>query len=170
MKRALILLTILMIALLAVGCGKKAQVESPTPPRDNQTTGGNDNGTGKGTDGGDVGGEKIDALKLVTIYYDFDKSNIRDDQKSGLRSNYEFLKTNGAVRILIEGHCDERGTVEYNLALGERRARAAMDYLASLGISRDRMSIISYGKEHAAVLGSDESAWSRNRRAEFVQK
>ncbi len=168
MKKALILLTILLIAIVAVGCGKKAQVESPTPPRDNTTT--TPSTTGNDTGTGDRPPIEVEALKLVTIYFDFDKSNIRDDQRSGLRSNYEFLKANSDVRVLIEGHCDERGTVEYNLALGERRARAAMDYLASLGISRDRLSIISYGKERPAVLGSDESAWSMNRRAEFVQK
>lgn len=168
MKKALILLTILLIAVVAIGCGKKAKVESPTPPRDTQTT--TNPSTGDGNTTGDRPVETIESLKLVTIYFDFDKSNVRDDQRSSLRSNYEFLKKNADVRVMIEGHCDERGTVEYNLALGERRARAAMEYLASLGISRDRMSIISYGKERPAVLGSDESAWSMNRRAEFVQK
>ncbi len=80
------------------------------------------------------------------------------------------MKEKSDVRIQIEGHCDERGTVEYNLALGEKRARSAMDYLVSIGIPRDRISIISYGKERPAAFGSNEDAWAKNRRAEFVTK
>ncbi len=109
-------------------------------------------------------------LNFVTIYFDFDKYNLRDDAKSGLKNNYEVMKERNDARIQIEGHCDERGTVEYNLALGEKRARSAMDYLVSMGIPRERMSIISYGKERPAAFGSNEDAWAKNRRAEFVTK
>jgi peptidoglycan-associated lipoprotein len=108
------------------------------------------------------------ASPLKDAFFDFDKSNIRDDQKAALNDNVSWLKANAGAKVLIEGHCDERGTVEYNLALGERRAKAAKDYLIAAGIPADRISIISYGKERPFVLGHDESAWKWNRRAHFV--
>ncbi|MCC6962840.1 MAG: peptidoglycan-associated lipoprotein Pal [candidate division Zixibacteria bacterium] len=168
MRKALILLSILMIALLAVGCGQKPKMEDQTPPPVTDT--GTKPGTGEGETPSTppVSGDQV--LNYVTIYFDFDKYNLRDDAKNGLRQNFERMKANPQAKVLIEGHCDERGTVEYNLALGERRARSAMEYLASLGIPRDRMSIISYGKERPAVLGSSEDAWAKNRRAEFVEQ
>ena len=105
--------------------------------------------------------------QFQTIYFDFDKYNLRNDAKAALDANFALLQQFTSVVIKIEGHCDERGTVEYNLSLGEKRARSAMDYLTGLGISPNRISIISYGKERPAVMGSDESAWSKNRRCEF---
>jgi peptidoglycan-associated lipoprotein len=108
------------------------------------------------------------ASPLKDAFFDFDKSNIRDDQKAALGDDVAWLKANAAVKILIEGHCDERGTVEYNLGLGERRAKAVKDYLIAAGVAADRISIISYGKERPFVLGHDESAWKWNRRGHFV--
>ncbi len=105
---------------------------------------------------------------LNDIFFDFDKSNIRDDARQNLSENIEWLKANSAAKITIEGHCDERGTAEYNLGLGERRAKAAKDYLIAAGIDVKRLKIISYGKERPFVLGHDESAWKWNRRAHFV--
>lgn len=166
MKKYLVLFTLLTFALLVSGCGKKPAVEPEMGDRTTGTTGGNTGGDGNTGAGGDVGSEQL--LNLVTIYFDFDKYNLRDDAKSGLKNNYEVLRTKSDVRVQIEGHCDERGTVEYNLALGEKRARSAMDYLVSMGIPRDRISIISYGKERPAAFGSNEDAWAKNRRAEFV--
>ncbi len=108
------------------------------------------------------------ASPLKDVFYDFDKSNIRDDQKAALNDDVAWLKGNANAKVLIEGHCDERGTAEYNLALGERRAKSAKDYLIAAGIPADRISTISYGKERPFVLGHDESAWKWNRRAHFV--
>lgn len=106
-----------------------------------------------------------------TIYFDFDKSDLRKDARDVLSKNAEILlKSDRAAKIQIEGHCDERGSAEYNLALGERRAKSSMQYLITLGVKADRLSVISYGKEKPAVQGSDEAAWSKNRRAEFVSK
>lgn len=105
---------------------------------------------------------------LRAIYFDYDRSEIRPDQRPVLQANAQWLRENPGARILIEGHCDERGTREYNMALGERRASAATQYLVSLGIPVSRIETVSYGEERPAVEGSDESAWSRNRRAEFV--
>lgn len=105
---------------------------------------------------------------LKDAFFAYDKANIRDDQKAALNDNVGWLKANSRARILIEGHCDERGTAEYNLALGERRAKSVKDYLVGAGIAADRVSTISYGKERPFVLGHDESAWKWNRRAHVV--
>ena len=113
--------------------------------------------------------EEINAEKpLQMIHFDFDKFLIRDDAKSVLESNAAWMKKWSAVKILIEGHCDERGTEEYNLALGEKRAKSAFDYLVSLGVSGDRMKIISYGKSQSIDPGHNEISWERNRRAQFT--
>jgi len=110
-----------------------------------------------------------EAVALETVYFDFDKSDLRQDARDTLSKNAEaLLKKVADAKIKIEGHCDERGSDEYNLALGDRRAKSVAKYLTTLGIAADRISTISYGKEKPAVQGSDEAAWSKNRRAEFV--
>ncbi|MEJ2470585.1 MAG: peptidoglycan-associated lipoprotein Pal [Desulfuromonadales bacterium] len=104
---------------------------------------------------------------MKTIYFDFDQFTLSDQARATLADNAEYLKANAGTQVVIEGHCDERGSDEYNLALGESRALAAKSYLVSLGIDPQRLSVISYGEEKPAVLGSTESAWAMNRRAEF---
>ena len=101
---------------------------------------------------------------LADIHFGYDSAALSAEARATLDRNAAWLTRHPTVRILIEGHCDERGTVEYNLALGEGRARAAQDYLGRLGIAADRMQIISYGKEFPIDPGHDESAWRRNRR------
>ncbi len=109
------------------------------------------------------------AAGFETVYFDFDKSDLRQDSRNVLSKNAEtMLKFKTGVKIKIEGHCDERGSAEYNLALGERRAKSVMQYLLTLGVQADRLSVVSYGKEKPAVQGTDEEAWAKNRRAEFV--
>lgn len=110
---------------------------------------------------------KLKESQLVTLYFDLDKHSLRTDARTALDENYKLMTEFPDVMIKIEGHCDERGTIEYNLSLGEKRANAAMDYLASLGVAPERMSIISYGKESPVDTGSNEKAWSKNRRCEF---
>jgi peptidoglycan-associated lipoprotein len=105
---------------------------------------------------------------LKDVFFDFDKSGLLEDQKGVLNENVAWLKANPAVKITVEGHCDERGTAEYNLALGERRAKSVKDYLVAGGIAADRIAAISYGKERPFVLGHDESAWKWNRRGHIV--
>jgi peptidoglycan-associated lipoprotein len=105
---------------------------------------------------------------LLPIYFDFDKSNIREDQRARIVENATFLSENKAVRVRIEGNCDERGTNEYNMALGERRANSAKKYLVNLGIHEDRMHTISYGEEKPLLHGHDEYSWAQNRRDDFV--
>ncbi len=114
------------------------------------------------------GGPAAKESPLKDIFFDFDKSLIRAEAKRSLGENVRWLKGNPKAAITIEGHCDERGTREYNLALGERRAKAARDYLVAAGIDAKRIKTISYGKERPFVPGHDESAWKWNRRAHFV--
>jgi len=113
----------------------------------------------------DRGGIRLEA---EPVYFDFDKSFIRPEYRPTLTEKAEFLKDNPNVHIRIEGNCDERGTNEYNLALGERRAESAKGFLASLGISPDRIETISYGEERPLAAGHNEDSWSQNRRDDFV--
>ena len=108
------------------------------------------------------------ASPLKDVFFDFDRSAVRDDQKAALTEDVAWLKGHTKAKVTVEGHCDERGTAEYNLALGERRAKAVKDYLIAAGIPADLVSTISYGKERPFVLGHDESAWKWNRRGHFV--
>ena len=103
---------------------------------------------------------------IVDVFYAFDKSELTSDSRDTLAQNAKFLKA-ADVKIVIEGHCDERGTNEYNLGLGERRANAAKDYLVSLGISASSIKTISYGEEKPFAMGHSEDAWKQNRRAHF---
>jgi peptidoglycan-associated lipoprotein len=105
---------------------------------------------------------------LGTIYFDYDRAVIRDDARATLDLNAEWMKMFRSAKIQAQGHCDERGTEEYNLALGEKRAKSAQDYLLSMGISSDRIQIISYGKSQPINPGHDDSAWQMNRRAQFI--
>ncbi|MGH7422702.1 MAG: peptidoglycan-associated lipoprotein Pal, partial [Candidatus Methylomirabilales bacterium] len=105
---------------------------------------------------------------LKDVFFDFDKAVLRDDAKQALNEDIQWLKANPAARTMVEGHCDERGTNEYNLGLGDRRAKAVRDYLVAGGIDAKRISTISYGEERPFVLGHDEAAWKWNRRGHFV--
>lgn len=111
--------------------------------------------------------QRAASLVLKDINYDFDKSDIRDADKPKLLAIADFMRKYPTSRLLLEGHCDERGTVEYNLSLGERRATAAQRYLIGLGVAEGRLNTISYGKEKPKVMGSNEESWFVNRRCEF---
>ncbi|MCI0699094.1 peptidoglycan-associated lipoprotein Pal [candidate division KSB1 bacterium] len=107
---------------------------------------------------------------LQNVYFDFDKYDLTSEALQTLADNARVLKAYPDARIAIEGHCDERGTVEYNLALGDKRAKAAKDYLVSLGVDASQISTISYGKEQPLDPSHTEEAWARNRRAEFERR
>ena len=111
---------------------------------------------------------KAPELTLQDIFFDFDQALLREDSRKTLADNAQWLRANASAKVTIEGHCDERGSSEYNLALGERRARATREYLVAAGVAESRISTISYGKERPFVLGHDESAWKWNRRAHFL--
>jgi peptidoglycan-associated lipoprotein len=108
------------------------------------------------------------AAGLQPIYFDFDRSFVRDDAKAVMQANAEWLKSNPTMKVRIEGNCDERGTKEYNQALGQRRAQSAKKYLTDLGISAKRILLISYGKEKPVCSESTEGCWQKNRRDDFV--
>jgi peptidoglycan-associated lipoprotein len=170
--------------LLVSGCGKgtvDSEAMKPSTEQEGLTGTGTKADIGEGP--GDV--EPIDATyspetekftisegrtngPMLPIYYDFDKSNIRDDQKARLEGNADFLKANPRLDIRIEGNCDERGTNEYNMALGERRAQSAKKYLVNLGVPMHRINTMSYGEEKPLLYGHDEYSWAQNRRADFV--
>jgi len=107
---------------------------------------------------------------LKDVYFDFDKSNIRPGDAKILDAGATYLKANSNELVLVEGHCDERGTIEYNLALGERRAKAAMSYLVAQGIAANRFTLISYGKERPVCTEKNEACWAKNRHDRFLTK
>ena len=123
--------------------------------------------TGAGAGAGPRPGSQEDLVANVgdRVFFDTDSSTVREDGRQTLNRQAEWLKKYGNYQITVEGHCDERGTREYNLALGERRANAARQYLIAQGIPASRLKTVSYGKERPDPVGSDEAAWSRNRRA-----
>jgi peptidoglycan-associated lipoprotein len=111
--------------------------------------------------------QKVAEFEAQKIYFDFDKSDLKPESKAVLKKKAEFLATYTEFALRIDGHCDERGTNEYNLALGERRANSAKQYLVDLGVSAHRISTVTYGEERPADPGHNEAAWSKNRRDEF---
>ena len=114
--------------------------------------------------------EFVSIPELKDIHFDFDKYDIRPGDARTLDANAAWLKSNADQLVLIEGHCDERGTNEYNLALGERRAKATMNYLVSQGVQANRVTIISYGEERPVCTEHNEACWSKNRRGHFLVK
>jgi peptidoglycan-associated lipoprotein len=114
--------------------------------------------------------EEIWPQRIKIIYFDYDKYDIRDDQRAALQSNGDFLRSYSQIRIVVEGHCDERGSAQYNLGLGQRRADSIKEFLVGMGISADRIRTISYGKEKPACLESNEDCWQQNRRGIFVRE
>lgn len=146
-------------ALLLAGCPKKPEVQTGGP--------GAAGGPGVARPGAPA---EAPPKAGRDVFFDFDKSILRPDAKATLDKNIEWMQANSDIRVVVEGHCDERGTNEYNLALGERRANAVKDYLVAGGIASNRIETISYGEERPFVLGHDESAWKWNRRGHFVEK
>ena len=112
--------------------------------------------------------QELFAQNVKDAFFDLDKSDLRPDAREALTKDAEFLRSYPQVRLSIEGHCDERGSTEYNLGLGQRRAEAAKNFLISLGITGDRIETISWGKERPFCTEHDESCWQQNRRAHFV--
>ena len=150
-------------SLVLAGCAKKPPEELPPAPVGTETpepTGPTGPGYAPGSQGDFVANTMSDR-----VLFDTDRFNIDSQDQAILQSQAQWLAQNPNARITIEGHADERGTRDYNLALGERRANAAKNYLASIGVSPARMTTVSYGKERPEALGSDESAWAQNRRA-----
>ncbi len=155
---------------LVAGCGKKKVEELPPVAEGTQGEPTADPGTGVGQV---VPGSQEDFLQTVgqygdRIFFDTDRFNVDTEDGATLQRQAQWLARYPNVRVTVEGHADERGTRDYNLALGERRANSAKNYLASLGVDASRVQTVSYGKERPQALGSDESAWAQNRRAVTV--
>jgi peptidoglycan-associated lipoprotein len=175
-RKASSLAVLLLVALLSFwGCPKKAEVasapeaEAPGGPQKEivtQPATPSPESARQGEEMKEGAGTAAQALK--PIYFDFDKSFIRDDAKAVMKANAAWLKAHPNVKIRIEGNCDEKGTKEYNQALGQRRAASAEKYLVDLGVSSKRISLISYGKEKPVCTESTENCWQKNRRDDFV--
>ena len=150
MKRYALILTLVMALAAGFGCAKKTTTEP-------------------GYDDG-MSPEMRAAIQQISdsrVYFAFNKYNIDNQYDAVLKKEAEILKQFPAIRVRIEGNCDDRGTQEYNLALGERRARAAYEYLVQNGVNPSQLEMISYGKENPAVLGTGEAVWAKNRRDDF---
>lgn len=178
---------LLMVVMVAFGCAPAATTK-PDPAssgagsasaKTSDTVRSGD-GQGAGAKESDVGSSSLKALQegkppitpasspLKDAFFDFDRYDLSTDARAVLRANADWLKNNPSARVDIEGHCDERGTNEYNLALGAKRAQAARDYLVSLGIAPDRLATTSYGEEIPVCQEHSEGCWRQNRRARFV--
>ena len=159
----------LLVLVLALGCQAFGGGESATGSRETLRD------EARATDPGLPGGSRLARTTtpglrdMRTIYFDFDDSALRSDAKEALRGNAGVLRDSPDLRIEIQGHCDERGSEEYNLALGQRRAESAKRYLVDLGVRASRIGTKTYGEAMPAVRGHSESAWSTNRRDEFVR-
>jgi peptidoglycan-associated lipoprotein len=169
--------------LALVGCAPSAATKPASP---SASESGSQAGQGKGEGARGGTGESatqpgsLDALRkgessataatgpLKDVFFEFDRYDLKPDARDTLKTNADWLKRNPSARIEIEGHCDERGTNEYNLALGAKRAQTAKDYLVTLGITSERLSTISYGEEIPVCREQTDSCWQQNRRARFV--
>jgi peptidoglycan-associated lipoprotein len=177
--------SVIAVTILALGGCAPSTATKPTPPSASDSgaqTGGQRPGEGGrgGTGESATSPGSLDALRkgdssatagtgpLKDVFFEFDRYDLKADARDTLKTNADWLKRNPAARIEIEGHCDERGTNEYNLALGAKRAQAAKDYLVTLGITSERLSTISYGEEISVCKEQTDSCWQQNRRARFV--
>ena len=176
MHKSVFIWTAVISGLLLGGCAHKRPMTTPTSttvPADQSQNSGADtsgaigaavaNGSGEGVAG--PGGAQ---LKNRTIYFDFDSSDIRSDYNTLITAHARYLASNASIRIRIEGNTDERGSREYNIGLGERRAQAVRRALLLQGVAESQITTVSYGEERPAVTGHSEEAWSKNRRAEIV--
>jgi peptidoglycan-associated lipoprotein len=170
MPRLLLLTTILVPLTLVPACKKKSNTRvatsgDRTPPVDRTPPSRSDADRDTATvttDDGDGG------LAAMTLYFEFDSSTLTDGSRAELQRVATWMDGHRTARLTIEGHCDERGTTEYNVALGQRRAQAIQDYLLRLGVSATRLQTISYGEERPATTGDSEEAYAQNRRGELV--
>lgn len=163
------LVTLISSLLLVVSCKSKpttSDVEAPVGGSEGQQMDSNIDSKNMSFDAAGSDSGSINGLK--SIQFDYDSSTLGTEARRQLAENAEWIKANKAVTVQVEGHCDSRGSVEYNLALGERRAKSVKNYLVGLGVETKRLTIISYGEEKPLVTGDNEAAFAQNRRANFV--
>ena len=159
-----IALSLLMISVSLVGCSKKKDLK----PEDGMGDGSGAGVSESAIDSGRADSDSGNAMGMQTIFFPYDSFDIVGENRETLKNNIKILKDNPTVNVQIEGHCDERGGIQYNLALGEKRANAISQQLSAAGISKARITTISMGKEKPIAQGSGEDAWAKNRRANFV--
>ncbi|NJB67364.1 peptidoglycan-associated lipoprotein [Desulfobaculum xiamenense] len=169
MKLLVVMVMMALVLALGTGCAKKQMSAEPAPATDQSANAGSldasEQALAEANQKAMVAAEK--EITQNRIYFDFDKFDLRADSKEVLKAKAELLKKYPTWKLLVEGHCDERGTEEYNLALGERRARAAYEFLVVLGVPSSSLKVVSFGEERPADAGHNETAWSMNRRDEF---
>lgn len=164
----LAVLVILVLALAVTGCKKKMPKEEPPPPPKVEEVAPPAAPDTTGQAARELQARMdADKARIQTVYFDYDKSEVKPDQRGKITTNADIFRTWTDWAVSVEGHCDERGTTEYNLALGERRAMAAKQALVAAGVDAARISTVSYGEERPVDSGHTEAAWSQNRRAEF---
>lgn len=162
------LLALVLVAALAPGCARRGvQAPPAAPPPSSPSTPG-DRPAGRTDTPPAPAPEPAREGEAAPVFFAYDSHALDESARSVLDRNAKLLRERPIAQVTIEGHCDERGTVEYNQALGERRAQAAKDYLVAAGVAASRIQVISYGKERPFDEGHDEAAWARNRRAHFV--
>jgi peptidoglycan-associated lipoprotein len=165
----LIVITFIFTALVLFGCTNKATVKDDAATGEKKVAAQSD-AQSKDMEQSQVtkANAKADAAALGTAYFGYNSAKIRKGDQAALNKNAKWLKANNAAKVTLEGYCDERGTAEYNLALGERRAKSAAKYLVSKGISAKNLKTVSFGKDKPVDPGHNEKAWAKNRRVEFV--
>jgi peptidoglycan-associated lipoprotein len=177
----------MILALALVGCAKQPSTTGASAPAPGgavamtvapggmqyaSATAGD--GASRGMSGSDAARPALEGFRaaddLADVYFEFDRADIRDADVPKLEANAGWLKSNADHLVMVEGHCDERGTVEYNTTLGDRRAKATKNFLVSRGVPASRITVISYGEERPVCSRSDDECWARNRRAHFLVK
>jgi peptidoglycan-associated lipoprotein len=181
-KMTRLLAVLFCVTIMAAGCAKKEVVKSEEPvaapatavestapaksPEKEQPA--PESAAVKEETLEDTTKEAVQAAELQTVYFDFDSYVLSTQARDILKKNAEWMLKNSGTKVQVQGNCDDRGSAEYNLALGENRAKSAVKYLTTLGVKPDKLSYISFGKEKPADQGNDEAAWTKNRRADFA--
>jgi peptidoglycan-associated lipoprotein len=171
MRTTLVLMMVLAASTALTACGTKKADQPPAAADTSQQSGAGTSGAGAASaseEGAEAPGPMEGMLARRTVYFDFDSSEIRGEGTDIVAAHARYLAANGAMKVRLEGHTDERGSREYNIGLGERRAQSVRRALLLQGASEAQLSTVSYGEERPAAAGSDDAAWTKNRRVEIV--
>lgn len=172
--RTAALALVAVLAITAAGCAKKPVATTPVPPAstssDTQTPTPRPTPAPSTPTTPDTGRPSTSASDLKTVYFEYDSFTLDDAARAALDSNAKLLRASTTLNVSVDGHADERGTVEYNQALGQKRAEAVQQYLTDQGLTAGRFRVISYGKERPVDEGHDDAAWAKNRRVEFTPR
>lgn len=171
---AVSLVMVLAVALFTASCAKKAVQTQPVSTAEPEVQAAPDKSAGEADEAGRLIEEQLRADAAETafvtenVHFAFDSSALSNEARRIIKGKADYLRANPEIKVTVEGHCDDRGTDAYNIALGERRAESVKIFLVDLGIGSHRLNTVSYGKERPIVAGNNEDSWARNRRAQFV--